>query len=69
MTKAMKRREVERAMRSNGCSIKSQTGIRDKWICSCGKHSANVPRHGEVTPGVIRDIIKRLECLEKGWLQ
>ena len=56
-------------MRSNGCSVKSQTGIHDKWICSCGKHSANVPRHGEVTPGVIRDIIKRLECLEKGWLQ
>ena len=30
---------------------------------------ANIPRHTTFTPGVVRDTIRRLACLPKGWLQ
>lgn len=69
MAKAMKRRDVEQALKNHNCSIKSTRGIHDKWVCSDGRHSANIPRHTIVSPGVVRDIIHRLECLETGWLQ
>jgi hypothetical protein len=69
VTKAMKRRDVEQALKHNDCSIKSTRGDHDKWICHCGRHSANIPRHTVISPGVVRDIIRRLECLQEGWLQ
>jgi hypothetical protein len=68
VTKPEKRRELERALRAAGCSIKSTSGIHDKWVCGCGAHSANIPRHGTVSAGVVATTIKRLACLPKGWL-
>ena len=70
MTRPMKKRDVESALMKNGCEILSDKGIHTKWTCSCGgKHTANIPRHREISPGVIDDTIKRLKCLEEGWLQ
>jgi hypothetical protein len=69
VTKSEKRRELERALRAAGCSIKSNAGDHAKWICPCSGHSANVPRHGTVSPGVVASTIKRLACLPEGWLQ
>ena len=69
MTKPEKRRYVERALLSNGCTVKADTGDHTKWICGCGQHSANIPRHGTISPGVIANTIKRLACLPEGWLQ
>jgi hypothetical protein len=70
MVKAMKRRDVEAALRSGGCVVISDDGKHTKWQCSCGEgHTANIPRHGEVSPGVIRDTTKRMPCQRKGWLQ
>jgi hypothetical protein len=68
--KAMKLRQVIRALRRNGCSEEKGTK-HTKWVCPspCGKHSANIPRHGEISPGVIGDTIERMECLPEGWLQ
>lgn len=40
-----------------------------KWVCPCGEHIARVPRHTDISPGVCSDIVKRLACLPKGWLQ
>jgi hypothetical protein len=40
-----------------------------KWVCPCGKHSANIPRHRYISPGVVADTIKRMDCLPGGWLQ
>jgi predicted RNA binding protein YcfA (HicA-like mRNA interferase family) len=67
----MKRREVERAMRRHGCveANNSGRGSHEKWHCPCGKHSANIPRHRDISPGVIGDIVRRLTCLPEGWLQ
>lgn len=69
MAKAMKRRDVEAALLKQGCSIKSTRGDHDKWLCACGRHSANIARHTTISPGVVRDTIRRMECLPKGWLQ
>jgi hypothetical protein len=30
------------------------------------RHSANIPRHAVVSPGVVADTIRRMECLPKG---
>jgi hypothetical protein len=65
----MRRREVERKLNKQGCTKISEDGIHTKWGCPCGKHTANIPRHNDISPGVVRDTIKKLECLPKGWLQ
>jgi hypothetical protein len=65
----MKRRDVNRASRRNGCAIKSDTGRHTTWVCSCGQHIADIPRHQEISPGVIGDTIERMKCLPEGWLQ
>lgn len=66
--KAMKLREVIRALRKHGCSEEKGTK-HSKWTCPCKGHSANIPRHGDISPGVIGDTIKRMACLPEGWLQ
>lgn len=49
----------------------SERGIHEKWRCppTCGKHTTSVPRHNEVTAGVVGNLIRDLACLPKGWLQ
>jgi predicted RNA binding protein YcfA (HicA-like mRNA interferase family) len=69
MVKEMKRREVERKLSKQGCVVLSEDGIHTKWGCPCGEHTAAIPRHREISPGVIRNTIRDLECLPKGWLQ
>jgi hypothetical protein len=71
LTKSMKRRDVERALRWAGCKprLDSGRGPHEKWDCPCGLHSVNLPRHREVSPGVVCDLVKRLQCLPKGWLR
>jgi hypothetical protein len=68
MPKEMKRRKVIRALRKNGCTEEDGTK-HAKWVCPCGQHSANIPRHGDISPGVVGDTIKRMACLPEGWLQ
>lgn len=69
MAKAMKRRDVARVLRANGCQVLSDMGPHTKWGCPCGKHTANVPRHGDISPGVVKSTQDRMECLGEGWLQ
>jgi hypothetical protein len=69
MVKALRRRDIERSMRAVGCWVKSTTGNHAKWICPCGKHSANIPGHATISPGVVASTLKRLACLPEGWLK
>lgn len=69
MTKPMKRRMVEAALRREGCHVVSESGIHTKWGCPCGQHTAPLPRHTEITAGVVRSIGQQMGCLPKGWLQ
>jgi hypothetical protein len=69
MAKAMKLRDVEQKLAASSCHRISRDGDHDKWACPCGRHTANIPRHRVVSPGVVRDTIQRMACLPKGWLQ
>lgn len=69
MAKAMRLRDMTRALARAGCSVKSEGGAHTKWICPCGRHSANIPRHVSVSAGVVASTITRMACLTKGWLQ
>lgn len=69
MVKEMRRKAVERALRKHDCTVIYDDGKHTKWGCPCGSHIAPVPRHIDVTAGVIRNIIRDLPCLPKGWLQ
>ncbi|WP_166463011.1 type II toxin-antitoxin system HicA family toxin [Amycolatopsis acidicola] len=65
----MKYREVRRALLEMGCTHGGTRGSHEKWVCPCGKHRAIVPNHRVISPGVVRDTIKKLGCLREGWLQ
>ena len=66
----MKLRSVVSALVSNGCRILREGGKHTLWLCPCiAQHNAAVPRHREITAGVVGSIIKQLPCLPKGWLQ
>ena len=69
MVKAMRIRALEAALRRHGCHITSEDGPHTKWVCPCGEHTANIPRHREISPGVVRDMIRRMVCLPEGWLR
>ena len=65
----MKRRDVETALRSIDAEVLRDRGDHTVWVCSCGQHKAPVPRHSEITAGVVGSISKQIECAPKGWLQ
>ena len=65
----MKRRDVERALRANGCSPIRNTGGHEVWGCPCGAHIAPLPRHNAISAGVVRNVEKLMACLPDGWLQ
>lgn len=69
MAKGMKLRDVIRALQATGCIVLADKGPHTKWGCPCGEHTANMPRHREISPGVVADTIKRMTCLPGGWLQ
>ena len=69
MVKAMRRRAVEAALRRHGCRVVFEDGPHAKWACPCGEHLLNIPRHREVSPGVVRDAERRMACLPEGWLR
>ena len=67
--KPMAKRLVIKALRRKECAKVSDDGRHEKWLCPCGKHVTAVPRHSEVTAGVVRGIQLDMECLPEGWLQ
>lgn len=69
MAKPMKDRVVVKALRREGCTSKPGKGDHEKWYCPCGEHLAVITRGGDISPGAINDLIAKLKCLPKGWLQ
>ncbi len=65
----MARRRVEKALRDHGCTLTRDTGRHTVWTCPCRKHTAPVPRHRDVSAGVVKSIQSQMACLPEGWLQ
>lgn len=69
MARPRPKRAVVKRLRSEGCRKASDDGVHEKWVCPCGRHTAPVPRHREITAGVVRRIDELMACLPRGWLQ
>jgi predicted RNA binding protein YcfA (HicA-like mRNA interferase family) len=65
----MKRREVVRALARIGATLIRDKGDHTIYRCPCGEHQTALPRHTDITAGVVGSIIKQLPCAPKGWLQ
>ena len=70
MVKPVKYRALTRALREVGCELVRQgRGDHEIWRCPCGRHTAIVVQDSQVSAGVVRSIVKQLDCLPKGWLE
>jgi hypothetical protein len=69
MVKAMRYRDLARALRDSGCTPKEGKGDHQKCYCSCGQHMAVIVEARIVSPGVVRVTTKKLACLPEGWLR
>jgi hypothetical protein len=71
MVKPLTKRLVLRALCRAGCVKAPDRGKHEKWTCppECGQHSTALPRHPQITPGVVRSLIEDLKCLPEGWLK
>ena len=65
----MRYRDVRAALLAQGCTSRPGKGDHEIWYCPCGKHIAVVTTGVRVSPGVVGDLIKKLTCLPRGWLQ
>lgn len=66
----MKYRAVTRALRSVGCRfLREGPGDHEVWICPCGRHETVITEDTEVSAGVLRNVVRDLNCLPKGWLK
>lgn len=69
--KPMTKRQVVAALLRQKCRKLSDSGKHEKWGCalSCRQHVTSLPRHDEITAGVVRNLIRDLKGLPEGWLQ
>lgn len=67
MVKAMKHRDITAALVANGCTSSQGKGDHEKWYCPCGQHMTVITQTREVSPGLVRQAIRNLECLPEGW--
>lgn len=56
----MKRRELERHLRAQGCRQVDEGGNHARWVGPKGSRSV-VPRHREIDYGLARKICRQLE--------
>jgi hypothetical protein len=69
LSKAIRYRSLERALRKRGCAPRRGKGDHVVWYCPCGEHLAVAVDSRFVSPGVKHDIIAKLTCLPEGWLR
>jgi hypothetical protein len=68
MVKAMKYRDITKALKAHGCNPKQGKGDHEKWYCQCGKHMTSITQTREVSPGQVRAALSNMQCLPEGWL-
>jgi predicted RNA binding protein YcfA (HicA-like mRNA interferase family) len=57
----MKREELEKHLRTNGCTLVGHGGRHDAWINVGTGGRSVVPRHREIAPGTVSAICKQLK--------
>lgn len=67
VTKPQKYREMTKKLARLGCTSAEGKGDHEKWFCPCGEHMAVITQTRKISPGVVRNVEKALECLPEGW--
>jgi len=57
----MKRRDLEKHLRSHGCVLHHHGGKHDVWLNPANQNRVPVPRHGEVKVGTARSVCRQLQ--------
>ena len=64
--KEVKQREVERVLAANGWVLLRTKGGHNVWK-SAGGETLAIPTHGMVSPGVVRQVIKKVPEAPASW--
>jgi predicted RNA binding protein YcfA (HicA-like mRNA interferase family) len=67
VVKEVKQREVERFLESCGWRLLREKGPHNVWGSPDGTQVLAIPRHGKVSPGVVRQVIKAQPGSPAGW--
>jgi predicted RNA binding protein YcfA (HicA-like mRNA interferase family) len=68
MTKEVKYRDIESFLRGLGWKVVRQSGSHIVWAAPEGPGRLSIPPHkGKVSPGVVRQIIKKLPEAPNEW--
>jgi predicted RNA binding protein YcfA (HicA-like mRNA interferase family) len=65
MVREIKYRAVAKELKAHGWTIDRTAGSHESW--KNGSGHMTVPNHGNVSKGVVRQIIKTLGYTPKGW--
>jgi predicted RNA binding protein YcfA (HicA-like mRNA interferase family) len=66
MVKEVKQREVESVLATRGWVLLRSRGGHNVWKSESGETLA-IPTHGVVSPGVVRQVIKKVPDHPAGW--
>ncbi|RFA10566.1 hypothetical protein B7R54_16145 [Subtercola boreus] len=66
MVKEVKQREVERVLAAEGWILARTKGGHNVWKSPDGESLA-IPTHGTVSPGVVRQVLKRVPGAPERW--
>jgi predicted RNA binding protein YcfA (HicA-like mRNA interferase family) len=67
VVKEVKQRELEKYLASLGWTLLRTKGGHNVWASPDGTDSVAVPTHGVVSPGVVRQVIKKLPHFPAKW--
>lgn len=67
MVKEVKQREVERVLKANGWMLLRTKGGHNVWGAPDGRDTIAIPHHGTISPGVVRQVIKKLPETPASW--
>ncbi len=68
MPKPQKYRDVVKILRMNGwVFLRDGKGSHELWGLADESRKESIPRHGEVSAGVIGQLMKKLKAFPQGW--
>jgi predicted RNA binding protein YcfA (HicA-like mRNA interferase family) len=67
MVKEVKQRDVEKFLEASGWRLLRERGPHNVWGSADGSQVIAIPRHGKVSPGVVRQVIKAQPGSPESW--
>ncbi|KRC31685.1 toxin HicA [Oerskovia sp. Root918] len=68
MPKPQKYRDVIKALKANGwVLLRDGKGSHELWGLPDESQKASIPRHGEVSAGIVGQLIKKLDQAPQNW--